>query len=78
MRKLFCRHPRLKCEEVNYYGLEPETRVRFLSPWDLFATKETLYECGKCKKQFWYTKGDMEIQKSNEQFYQSLTPPTYD
>lgn len=63
LKQLFCFHPRQKCEEVRLYCLEPETRIRYQSPFDLFSLKETLYECKKCGKQFYYLAGNMMEEK---------------
>ena len=72
IKQLFCSHPRLTCQEVSLYGLEPETRIRYTNPWALFPIKETLYLCTKCKKQFFYPKGEMAYEIMNEQFLVSL------
>jgi hypothetical protein len=72
LKQIFCFHPRLKCEEYSEFNFEPDTRVRYLSALSLWQTKETRYLCGKCKKKFWYCKGDMEHQKANESFIDSM------
>lgn len=73
LKQLFCFHPRLQCEEYGDLGIGAETRVRYLSPWDLFALKEMRYECKRCGKLFWYPKFNFEEEKANEEFIKSLT-----
>lgn len=66
-------HPYLKCEPYNPYGLEPETRITFSSPWALFGTRETQYECQKCKRKFWFPAGDMAEMQMKERILESLS-----
>jgi hypothetical protein len=73
IKKLFCFHPRLKCEEYSSFNFEPDTRITYNSPFALFGTKETRYLCIKCRKKFWYTKGDMEIQKRASRLLELIT-----
>jgi len=75
IKKLFCGHPRLQCEEYNRYGLEPDSRIIYTSPWSLFGIREIEYKCNKCGKIFWYTKGDMAEQRYLESFIKNLTSP---
>jgi hypothetical protein len=72
IKKLFCTHPPLKCEEYSSTNFEPDTRITYNSPWVLFGTRETRYKCLKCKKLFWYTKGDIDYMKMTDKFWDEL------
>jgi len=73
IKKLFCFHPRLLCEENNVYGMGASERIIYISPWSQFGIKEIEYKCTKCGKLFWYTRGDMWEQKYQERFINLLT-----
>jgi hypothetical protein len=75
MKRLICfliGHRHKDCEEYNPYGLEPETRFIYTSPWSLFGVKETRYVCNRCKGKFWYAKGNMEEIKMHYKFMDAL------
>lgn len=72
LKQLFCGHPRIHCEKHKESILGAETRITYSSPWSLFGTRETQYECKKCGGLFWYPSGNFEEEKMMEETLEKL------
>lgn len=59
--------------EFGDFGLGGETKIEYDSPWSVFGTKYTHYQCLDCGRKFWMPSGEFEKIRLNEKIIKILT-----
>jgi hypothetical protein len=65
-------HKYTKCIEYGDCGLGGETKIEFSSPWAMWGTRYTRYQCTECGRKFWMPKGNFEEIKMQEEIMYRL------